>query len=86
MDQQLLVALVLVAGVAAFGGLVGGVVAGRRATVVSSILMGIIGGMVTSVLVREFGGPPIVGTQGYSLVYALGAGFLFSWVIGSTRG
>lgn len=74
--------LLVIAGAAAFGGLLGGVLTGRRATVVGSILMGTIGGLVTAVLTRAADFPPIVEVAGYSVVYAVLGGILLAGIVG----
>jgi hypothetical protein len=72
----------LIVAAAAFGGLLGGVLTGRKASIVGSLLMGTIGGLVTTVLTRAADFPPIVEVAGYSVVYAVIGGILLAAVIG----
>ena len=74
--------MLIVVAAAAFGGLLGGLLTGRRATVVGSILMGTVGGLVAAVLTRAADFPPIVDVAGYSVVYAVLGGLLLSGIIG----
>jgi uncharacterized membrane protein YeaQ/YmgE (transglycosylase-associated protein family) len=74
--------MLIVVAAAAFGGLMGGLLTGRRATAVGSILMGTIGGIVTTVLIKAADFPPIVEVAGYSIVYAVLGGIVLSAIIG----
>lgn len=74
--------MLIIVAAAAFGGLLGGLLTGRRASVVGSILMGIIGGLVTTVLCRAADFPPIVEVAGYSVVYAVAGGIFLAAVVG----
>ena len=74
--------MLIVVAAAAFGGLLGGALTGRRATVVGSVLMGTIGGIVTTVLTKAADFPPIVEVAGYSIVYAVLGGIVLSAIIG----
>ena len=74
--------MLIVVAASAFGGLLGGVLTGRRASVLGSILMGTIGGLVTTVLTRAADFPPIVEVAGYSIVYAVLGGIVLAAIIG----
>lgn len=74
--------MLIIVAAAGFGGLLGGVLTGRRASVVGSILMGIIGGLVTTVLCRAADFPPVVEVAGYSIVYAVAGGIFMAAVVG----
>ena len=74
--------MLIILAAAAFGGLLGGVLTGRKAAVVCSILMGMIGGLVTAVLTRAAEFPPIVEVAGYSAVYAVLGGIFLAAVVG----
>ena len=74
--------ILIVVAAAAFGGLLGGVATGRKASVIGSILMGTIGGLVVTILTRAAEFPPIVEVAGYSVVYAILGGILLAAVIG----
>jgi hypothetical protein len=82
MDFEFTPNMLLIVAAAAFGGLLGGVLTGRRASVAGSILMGTIGGLVTTVLTRAADFPPIVEVAGYSVVYAVAGGIFLSAIIG----
>lgn len=74
--------MLIVVAAAAFGGLLGGLLTGRRATVVGSILMGTVGGLVAAILTRAAEFEPIVDVAGYSVVYAVLGGLVLSAIIG----
>jgi hypothetical protein len=82
MDFEFTPNMLLIVAAAAFGGLLGGVLTGRRASVVGSILMGTIGGLITTVLIRAAEFPPIVEVAGYSVVYAVIGGIFLAAVVG----
>lgn len=82
MDFEFTPNLLLIVAAAAFGGLLGGVMTGRRASVVGSLLMGTIGGLVAAVLTRAADFPPIVEVAGYSVVYAVAGGLFLAAVVG----
>ena len=74
--------MLLIVAAAAFGGLLGGILTGRKATILGSLLMGTIGGLVTTVLTRAAEFPPIVEVAGYSVVYAVIGGVLLAAIVG----
>lgn len=74
--------MLIIVAAAGFGGLLGGLFTGRRASVVGSILMGMIGGLVTTVLCRAAEFPPVVEIAGYSVVYAVAGGIFLAAVVG----
>ncbi len=82
MDLEFTPNMLIIVAAAAFGGLLGGVLTGRKASVVGSILMGIIGGLLASVLTRAADFPPIVEVAGYSVVYAVFGGILLAAIVG----
>ena len=82
MDLEFTPNMLIILAAAAFGGLLGGLLTGRRASVVGSILMGTIGGLVTTVLCRAADFPPIVEVAGYSVVYAVAGGIFHAAVVG----
>ena len=73
--------LIIVAG-AAVGGLLGGILTGRKARVVGSILVGTIGGLIAAVLTKAAEFPPLIEVAGYSVVYAIVGGILLSAIVG----
>lgn len=82
MDFEFVPSMFIIVAAAAFGGLVGGVMAGRKASVVGSIMMGTIGGLLVTVLARAAEFPPVVEVAGYSVVYALVGGILLAGIVG----
>jgi len=82
MDFEFGPSMLIIVAVAAFGGLVGGVMTGRKASVVGSIMMGTIGGLLVTVLARAAEFPPVVEVAGYSVVYALVGGILLAGIVG----
>ena len=82
MDFEFTPNMLLIVAAAAFGGLLGGVLTGRKASVVGSILMGTIGGLVAAVLTRAADFPPLVEIAGYSAVYAVLGGIFLAAVVG----
>ncbi len=74
--------MLIVVGAAALGGLVGGLISGRRAGLIGSILMGTIGGLVVAVITQAAAFPPIVEVAGYSVVYTILGGAFLAGVIG----
>ena len=82
MDLDFTPNMLIIVAAAAFGGLLGGVLTGRRAPVVGSILMGTIGGLITAVLTRAADFPPLVEVAGYSVVYAVAGGIFLAAVVG----
>jgi uncharacterized membrane protein YeaQ/YmgE (transglycosylase-associated protein family) len=78
--------LLIVGAVAGFGGLAGGMLSGRRATVIGSILMGIIGGLVTTVILSALESVPnYLAVGDYSAVWALAGGAAISFMVGYTN-
>jgi hypothetical protein len=82
MDFEFTPNMLIIVAAAAFGGLLGGVLTGRKASIVGSILMGIIGGLITTVLTRAANFPPMVEIAGYSVVYSVLGGILLAAVVG----
>ena len=79
-------ALLIVGAIAGFGGLAGGMLSGRRATVVGSILMGVIGGLVTTVILSSLEGVPrYLAIGDYSAIWALAGGAVISFLVGYTN-
>jgi hypothetical protein len=79
-------AIGIVALVGGFAGLVGGFFGGGR-HLLGSILLGVIGGLTASTMLRIAGAAPIYGVgDGFSLVYAGVGGLLLGFVVGKTGG
>lgn len=82
MDFEFVPSMLIIVAAAAFGGMVGGVMTGRKASVVGSIMMGTIGGLLVTVLARAAEFPPVVEVAGYSVIYALVGGILLAGIVG----
>lgn len=79
-------ALLIVGAIAGFGGLAGGMLSGRRATVTGSILMGIIGGLVTTVILSALESVPnYLAIGDYSAIWALAGGAVIAFMVGYTN-
>lgn len=74
--------MLIVVGAAAVGGLVGGLLSGRKSGLVGSILMGTIGGLVVALIAQAADFAPIVEAGGYSVVYAILGGVFLAGIIG----
>lgn len=75
-------ALAVIGVVGAVSGLVGGVLAGAK-HLVGTTLMGVIGGISAAAIARIAGAPPIYSTgESFSYVYGAAGGLLLSYVVG----
>ncbi|HJQ75661.1 MAG TPA: hypothetical protein VJ948_00185 [Acidimicrobiia bacterium] len=83
LDASTLQALALAGGVGALAGLIGGFIASAD-NLLGTILVGIIGGVALSAILRIAGAPPIygVGTEKFSLVWAALGGLILGFVVG----
>lgn len=85
LEASIVEALVVVGLVGAAGGLVGGFVASAD-SLIGTILMGIIGGIALSTIVRIAGGPSVYSVgDDFSLVWALAGGLLLGFVVGRSN-
>jgi hypothetical protein len=66
----------------AVGGAIGGYLSGYRAKVTGSILIGTVGGTAFAVVLKAVNVNPVIGVEGYSLVFAFLIGGLTSWIVG----
>ena len=79
-------AILLVAVAGAVAGLVGGLLATSRASIVGSMLMGAIGGITFATIFQILGIDPIVNAGvGFSYLYAAGGGLLLSLVVAASN-
>lgn len=75
-------AIILIAVAGGVAGLLGGLVASSRASIVGSILMGMIGGITFATIFQILGIDPLVNAgEGFSYVYSAGGGLLLSSVV-----
>lgn len=81
-----LTALAIAGGVGAVAGLVGGFMASAD-NLIGTILMGIIGGIALSAILRIAGAPSIygVGPDDFSLVWAAVGGLVLGFVVGRSN-
>jgi uncharacterized membrane protein YeaQ/YmgE (transglycosylase-associated protein family) len=86
LDASTFQALAVVAGVGALAGLIGGFVA-RSDSLFGAILMGVIGSISLSSILRIAGAPSIygVGTDDFSLVWGALGGFVLGYVVGRSN-
>ncbi len=85
LDASTLEAMLIVGGVGAIGGLLGGLLAGAN-SLIGTILMGIIGGIAAAAILRIAGAPSIYSTgDDFSLVWAAAGGLLLGFVVGRSN-
>jgi hypothetical protein len=78
--------ILLIGAVGAVGGLVGGLVATSRASLMGSVVMGVLGGLATAAVLRIAGVPPIFEAgEGFSYLYGLGGGLLLGFVVSASN-
>lgn len=81
-DDPNVAALLLIGGLGAIVGLIGGVLAGSR-RLVGTILMGVIGAVVLAAITRIGGAPPIYSAgNDFSFVYGAIGALVLSYVVG----
>jgi uncharacterized membrane protein YeaQ/YmgE (transglycosylase-associated protein family) len=83
LEASTLAALAIVGGVGAIAGLVAGLIASAD-NLFGTILMGIIGGVSLSAIMRIAGAPAVygVGAEEFSLVWAAVGGLVLGFVVG----
>ncbi len=85
LEASTIQSMLIVGGVGAIGGLIGGVLASAN-SLFGMILMGVIGGIAASAIFRIAGGPPIYSTgDDFSLVWAAAGGLLLGFVVGRSN-
>ncbi len=85
LEASVVEALLVVGAVGAVGGLVAGFLASAD-SLIGTILMGIIGGVALSAIIRIAGGPSIYSVgDDFSLVWALVGGALLGFVVGRSN-
>lgn len=86
LDGSTLTALAIAGGVGALAGLVGGFMASAD-NLFGTLLMGVIGGVSLSAILRIAGAPPIygVGAEDFSLVWAGLGGLVLGYVVGRSN-
>ena len=85
LEASTLEALLIIGGVGAIAGLVGGFFSGAS-NLLGSILMGIIGGISLSAIMRIAGAPPIYGIgDDFSVVWGAIGGLVLGFVVGRSN-
>ena len=86
LEASTLTALAIAGGVGALAGLIGGFIASAD-NLVGTLLMGVIGGIALSAIMRLAGAPPIyaVGAEDFSLVWAALGGLVLGYVVGRSN-
>ncbi len=85
-DASTLTAFAIIGAVGAIFGVVGGFLASAD-NLVGTLLVGVIGGIALSAVLRGFGAPVIygVGAQSFSVVWAAVGGGLLGFVVGRSN-
>jgi uncharacterized membrane protein YeaQ/YmgE (transglycosylase-associated protein family) len=85
-DASTITALAMAGGVGALAGLVAGFLAGAQ-NLIATMLMGVIGGIALSAILRIAGAPAIygVGAENFSLVWAAVGGLVLGFVVGRSN-
>jgi hypothetical protein len=65
----------------AVGGLMGGILAGRNASAATSIILGSVFGVITSIIAAWLNAPDLVEVGGFPLLWAAGGGLVASYAI-----
>lgn len=83
LEASTLTTLAIAGGVGALFGFVGGFLAGAD-NLIGVLLMGVIGGVALSAIMRIAGAPAIygVGAENFSLVWAAAGGLVLGFVVG----
>jgi uncharacterized membrane protein YeaQ/YmgE (transglycosylase-associated protein family) len=86
LDGSTLTAIAIVGGVGGLAGLLGGFMASAD-NLFGTILMGIIGGVALSAILRIAGVPPVyaVGSEEFSVVWAAVGGLVLGFVVGRSN-
>lgn len=85
LEASIVQAFIVVGGVGAVAGLVGGFAASAD-NLIGAILMGVIGGIALSAIIRIGGGPSIYSVgDDFSLVWAAVGGLLLGFVVGRSN-
>ena len=86
LEASTIESMLIVGGVGAIGGLVGGFMAGAK-NLFGTILMGVIGGIAASAILRIAGAPSIYSIgDDFSLGWAAVGGLLLGFVVGRSSG
>jgi hypothetical protein len=86
LDASTFVTFAILGGVGALAGFVGGFIA-RADNLFGTVLMGVIGGIALSAILRVAGAPVIygVGAEEFSVVWAAVGGLVLGYAVGSSN-
>jgi hypothetical protein len=86
MDESTLIALAIVGGAGALAGLIGGFIASAD-NLIGTFLIGIVGGIALSAIMRAAGAPTIygVGAEDFSVVWGAVGGLILGFVVGRSN-
>jgi hypothetical protein len=77
--------VLIIGGVGGLAGLIGGFFAGAD-NLIGTILMGVIGGLAASAIMRIAGAPPVYGLgNDFSVVWGAAGGLLLGFVVGRSN-
>ena len=68
-------------GAAALGGLIVGAMTGAKTDLVLTSLAAVIMGLSVAVVLRMLGTEPLIGLDGYSLLYSAGSGAVTAFIV-----
>jgi hypothetical protein len=86
LDPDITAAVIRIAIAGGIGGLIGGMFATRRASLIGSILMGVIGSIAVAAMTRIAGFPPLVDAgEGFSYVYGAAGGFVLGLAVSASN-
>ncbi len=85
-SSEIVDAFIRIAVAGGIGGLFGGFIGGRGKNLIGSILLGIIGGISASAILRIAGVRAIMNAgEGFGLVYGFVGGFILAFVVGASN-
>ena len=84
LDATTLQSLAIIGAVGAVAGLVGGFIASAD-NLLGTMLMGVIGAVSLSAIVRIAGGPPVYAIGEYSVVWGALGGLVLGYVVGRSN-
>lgn len=86
LSQDIINAFVRIAIAGGVGGLIGGFFGGGGRNLIASSLLGVIGGISISAILKIAGvGPLMDAGEGFGLVYGFGGGLVLSGVVGASN-
>lgn len=86
MPAEVSASFLVLVGIAAVAGALGGLAGGRSPGMILSALMGIVGGLALAAVARAYGAPALIELEGFSAVYAALGAALFSLAVSLSSG